>query len=345
MVSSSSPSPLVSIVLPVYNVAQSIEETINSLLAQTLTDFELLVLDDCSTDDTAARVQAMQDPRLHFIQNERNLGRAGTDNAAVPHIRGEFVAKMDGDDLCHPERLARQVAFLRVNPDVNVVGSWMQNFGASSYLNRYPVTPEQTQVLTLFTLPVGNPSVMLRASLLREDGMRYDASLRQTEDYDFFGRYVRVLRVAALPQALVRYRVPQATTKASILSERATVADEVRARLLRAWGLAPTDRELHIHNTIAMPERPLGSVRLEEVENWLRKLIVFNDERPWFNTQALRRGLGERWFEVCYTHVRHTGWRGWRAYHQSPLAGAWHPRLWQQLKLMGQAGRALVGGA
>ena len=104
--------PYVSVILPAYNVELYIEDAISSILEQTLVDFELLVVDDCSTDNTAAKVQAIRDQRLRFIQNSRNLGRAGADNAAIPHVRGKFIAKMDGDDLCHPERLAKQVKCL-----------------------------------------------------------------------------------------------------------------------------------------------------------------------------------------------------------------------------------------
>jgi glycosyltransferase involved in cell wall biosynthesis len=330
--------PCVTVVLPVYNVALYIEATIASILEQTFTDFELLVLDDCSTDDTAARVQSIRDPRLRFIQNPRNLGRAGTDNAALPHVRGQFIAKMDGDDLCHPERLARQVAFLESNPDVNVVGAWIQNFGASTYLNRYPVSPAAAQVLTLFTLATGNPAVMLRTSLFWDQGLAYDNALRQTEDYDFFARYVRELRVVSLPKALIQYRVLpyNNAAKTNILAERATVSDEVRARLLTDWGLIYSARELQVYNTIATLERPLGDVSLAEVEAWLQRLIQFNDEQPLFEPTALRQGLGERWFEVCYTHSQ-PRLGSILKFKRSPLARYFSPSGRQWLKFLAKA--------
>ena len=295
--------PQVSVILPVYNVAPHIEATINSLLTQTLRDFELLVLDDCSTDDTAAIVErlAVTDARLRFFRNPHNLGRAGTDNVALTYATGEFIAKMDGDDICHPERLARQVAYLAQHPDINVVGSWMQNFGASDYLNRYPAGSADAQVLTLFTLPTGNPSVMLRATLFRKQGMQYDETLRQSEDYDFFARYLRQLRIHTLPEALIRYRVPPDSGKKHILTKRATVADEVRERLMREWGVACSARELYVHQVISML-RPETPVPLAEVEAWLRKLLHHNETHPLFEPEALRRGLGERWFEACYTY-------------------------------------------
>ena len=294
----------VSVVLPVHNVEAFIQDAIESLLRQTFQDFELLVLDDCSTDATVERIRAIQDDRIRLILNSRNIGRAGTDNAALKHVRGEYIAKMDGDDLCHPKRLARQVAYLDDHPDINVVGSFMQNFGASTYLNCYPVAPADAQVLTLFTLPTGNPSAMLRASLFREQGLRYDATLRQTEDYDFCARYIRQLRIATIPEPLVRYRVSPNVQKKDILSERATVSDVVREALLRQWQLPFTARELTVYNTIAMLKRPLRDITLKEVEAWLQKLVHHNETAPLFEPAALRRGVGERWFEVCYTHMQ-----------------------------------------
>lgn len=323
--------PKVSVVLPVYNVAAHIEATIASILGQTFTDFELLVLDDCSTDDTAARVQALADPRLRFIQNARNLGRAGTDNAALAYVRGEYLAKMDGDDLCHPERLARQVAYLDAHAEVNVVGSWMQNFGASTYLNRYPTSPTAARVLTLFTLPTGNPSVMLRTNLFREQDLSYNAALRQSEDYDFFARYIGQLVVATLPAALIRYRVPPDAVKTTILTERATVADEVREQLLRDWGVSFSARELQLHQALSMLGQARGNLHLAEIDNWLRKLLAHNDTHPLFEVVALRRGLGERWFEACYTHPqRRLG--GVRQFGQSPLAAYFVPTARQRLR-------------
>lgn len=328
----------VSIVLPVYNVEGFIQDTIESLLRQTFQDFELLVLDDCSSDATVERVRAMHDDRIRLILNPRNIGRAGTDNAALKHVRGEYIAKMDGDDLCHPTRLARQVAYLDAHPDINMVGCFMQNFGASTYLNRYPTTPADAQVLTLFTLPMGNPSAMLRTSLFREQGLRYDATLRQTEDYDFCARYIRQLRIATIPKPLVQYRVPPSVRKKDILSERAIVSDVVREELLRRWQLPFTARDLAVYNTIAILERPVQDITLKEVEAWLQKMVHHNETTPLFESAALQRGVGERWFEVCYTHMQ-PRLKNIRTYFDSPLAAYAPASARQQMLLLLRAVR------
>jgi glycosyltransferase involved in cell wall biosynthesis len=323
----------VSVVLPVYNVAAHIEETLNSLLNQTFQSFEILVFDDCSTDNTVDVVRRFTDPRIHVIVNEHNLGRAGTDNSAIRYVKGEYIAKMDGDDICHPERLAKQVAILEQRPEINVVGSWMQNFGDSDYLNRYPEHPADAQALTLFTLPTGNPSVMMRASLFQEQGMYYNAQLRQTEDFDFFARYLPQLRIYTVQAPLIQYRVPPNRHKKNILTERASVADTVRAELLTAWGIAYTEQELVLHNALAMLAAPMGfDVTLGAVDAWLQKLLAHNTNTLWFDTAALARCLGQRWFEACYTFAP-ARLQGAIQFYRSPLSKTWQPTAKQHLKL------------
>ena len=331
-------TPCVSVVLPVYNVAPYIEATIASILTQTFTDFELLVLDDCSTDDTVDKVQSIRDPRLRLMRNPHNLGRAGTDNAALAYVRGQYIAKMDGDDLCHPERLAQQVDYLDAHPEVNIVGSFMQNFGASTYLNRYPTQPADTQVLTLFTLPTGNPSVMMRTNLFKDLGMHYDASLRQTEDYEFCARYLDELVIATIPRALVQYRVLPKVVKQEILAERARVAEQVQAQLFARWQLPVSAREQHIHSVVSLLDIPLGDLTLAEIEQWLCRLLAHNEQHPRFDPIALRQGLGKRWFEVCYTYPQ-PFFASWRHFNQSQLAAYYPLTTKQRLKMWAKSMR------
>jgi glycosyltransferase involved in cell wall biosynthesis len=326
----------VSVVLPVYNVAAYIKDTIESLLCQTFKDFELLILDDCSTDNTVAQIRSFTDPRIRLILNPHNMGRAGTDNAALAYVRGEYLAKMDGDDICHPERLAQQVAYLDQHPEVNIVGSFMQNFGASTYLNRYPALPADTRVLTLFTLPTGNPSIMMRASLFLQDGMRYDATLRQTEDYDFCARYIRQLQIATLQEPLIQYRVPLDAHKKDILKERADVSGLVRKQLLRQWGMKFSEREFAAYNFTAMLNCPSQDISLAEIAACLEKIIEYNEKVPLFDKDALERGVGQRWFEACYRYNQlHKG--NATNYYQSslsryaPISIRQHIKLWLQI--------------
>ncbi|WP_048825644.1 glycosyltransferase family 2 protein [Hymenobacter sp. DG25B] len=312
-------TPKVSVLLPVYNVSPFIHDTIKSLLNQSFSDFEIIVIDDLSTDNTVDIIKSIIDNRIKLIINKKNLGRAGSDMVGLQHVQGKYIAKMDGDDICRPDRLSLQVNFLDSHPEINIVGSWMQNFGASTFCNRYPEHPEDTQVLTLFTLPTGNPSVMMRSSLFREEGMYYDVSLRQTEDYDFFVRYIKEIKLHNIQDSLIKYRVPEEKQKLSILSERSSVSDDVRSAFLKSWNFPADNKALYIFNLVSMLNKPLNNLTHSDVEQWLISIIFHNSVFPIFHPQALKRGISQRWFEFCYNYPLPFA-RNWSIYKKSTLS-------------------------
>ncbi|PJJ58991.1 glycosyltransferase family 2 protein [Hymenobacter chitinivorans] len=317
-------SPRVSVLVPVYNVEAYIQETLRSLLRQTYQDFEIVVVNDRSTDRTAERIAELNDPRIRLVTNKVNLGRAGTDNYGMTLVRGELVAKMDGDDLCHPERLARQVAFLDAHPEVDIVGSWVQCFGAGQMLFEYPTQPADTRAMMVFNMTIGNPSVMLRTSLWTEKGLRYDDQLRQTEDYDFFGRYLPQLTIANLPEALVQYRVLAHNVRPAVYEERLKVANQIRERLLSTFGVPYSARELHLHNTISHHPFQLGDITLAEVHDWLWKIYTSNEHSRFADSAAMLRAVAERWFLTCYLNPDRSH-NSWREYYRQPLARHYKP--------------------
>ena len=119
--------PRLSVILPVYNGSAFLAEAMESVLNQTFRDFELLVIDDASTDGSAAVAEQFGDPRVRVIRQEANRRLPATLNHGLDLARGEWVARMDADDICHPQRFARQVAFLEAHPDHGVVGSWSED--------------------------------------------------------------------------------------------------------------------------------------------------------------------------------------------------------------------------
>ena len=117
--------PQVSVIMTVYNGEKFLAEAIESILAQTFTDFELLIVDDGSTDESAARIKAIaqRDKRIHFVQLGENVGMADARNCGIAAATGEYIAIMDCDDVSLPERLEKQVAFLRANPEIGALGA------------------------------------------------------------------------------------------------------------------------------------------------------------------------------------------------------------------------------
>ena len=200
--------PRITVAMPAHNAAPYISEAVDSILGQTCRDFELLVVDDGSTDDTARRVETYADRRIRLIRLGSNQGRAAARNAALEEARGAYLAWMDADDIAMPRRLEKQAAFLEAHPDVDVCGGWLQYFHQSEALERFPATPEEVRAATVFGAAVVNGCSMLRLEVLRAHGLRFDLALERAEDFAFWADMLLGARrrAANLPEVLLRYR-------------------------------------------------------------------------------------------------------------------------------------------
>ncbi|MBA3345742.1 MAG: glycosyltransferase [Gemmatimonadales bacterium] len=202
---------LVTVVMAAYNVGPFVTDAIRSVLSQTYVAFELLVIDDGSTDDTGDRVAGIRDPRLRLIQ-QANAGLSAARNTGIAHGTGELIAFIDGDDVWLPDKLARQVAYLRAHPEADLTFAWSRivdeggrDTGRTSARVSGVVSFERLFALNV----VGNGSaVVLRRDVLDRAGT-FDEQLRAEEDHDVWLR-VSLLRpdnVHCVPEVLSLYRM------------------------------------------------------------------------------------------------------------------------------------------
>src|SRR5262249_23770783 len=178
-------SPKVTAVIPVYNREKYVRDAIDSILAQTFTDFELLVIDDGSTDKSRDVVCSYRDPRVRLVCNETNEGIPKTRNKGIHLARGEYLAFLDSDDWACPERFAKQVEFLDRHPEYAVVSAWIEwadEAGRSlKRVKRKPVLPDEIAALRLFQSGIENSASMARTAVLREFEHREEYDL--SEDF------------------------------------------------------------------------------------------------------------------------------------------------------------------
>ncbi len=202
--------PELSVVMSVYNGARYLRECLDGVLEQSFRDFEFVIVDDGSDDETPGILAACarSDPRVRILRQE-NAGVAAALARGCGEARGGLIARIDADDIPLPGRFERQVAFLESNPDVGVLGTGLEVIDAEGRLgSRVQLAighPEACWQL-LFRPPVGHPTVMLRRSLLEQVG-GYDPAFDRAEDYELWTRMVATTRFANLPDALVRYRI------------------------------------------------------------------------------------------------------------------------------------------
>lgn len=205
-------APPLSVAMSVYNGERFLAEAIDSVLGQTFGDFELLVLDDGSTDGTAAILHdyTQRDSRVRPIIRE-NRGLVASLNQLLAEARAPIVARMDADDICRPDRFAAQIAFLAANPDHGVVGCWSEDMDehGAPYFNdaaEHPITDAEFQHNVRTSGPLlCHPSVMYRRDLVLAAG-GYHAAFRHCEDFDLWLRLASATRIANIPQRMIRYR-------------------------------------------------------------------------------------------------------------------------------------------
>ena len=291
--------PRVSVVMAVHDGARWVREGVGSLLAQTFADFELLVVDDGSTDDTAERLREIRDPRLRVLRNGRNLGLAASLNRGIAEARGELVARQDVDDRSAPHRLARQVAFMDAHPDVALVGCWYTEIdadGAPLAAHRLPT--EHADILWALHLysPFVHSAVLWRRVPVRDAVGGYDERLAYSMDFDLWRRIADRFPVANLPEPLLDLRVHD-TSMTATYGERASEGRRLRAQRaahVLAWpaddALARFDR---LFALLHGPVRPRSTGHLvRDVRDLLRLHAAFVRERGIAAAVAARQRAG-----------------------------------------------------
>lgn len=201
-------SPKISVLMPVYNGERYLQEAVESILAQTFTDLELIIVDDGSTDHTSEILTRFQDPRVRLVRNENNQGIVKSRNIGLKAARGEYIACMDADDVSLPRRFAKQVEFLDSHPEVGVMGTGVLVMDSSGLrtLRRQIITEHQVMRWGLcFFTPIMHSTVMMRRKVAEEAG-GYRQEMVLAEDYDLWRRLSDVTRLANLPDELVFLR-------------------------------------------------------------------------------------------------------------------------------------------
>jgi GT2 family glycosyltransferase len=302
-------TPAVTVLMPVYNGGPFLRPAIDSVLGQTFGDFELLVIDDASTDDSCEAVRAAADPRVRLVRNERNLGQTRTLNRGLELARGRYVARLDQDDVSLPRRLERQVATLEARPDLTVVGTWGYYMDATG---RRRIGATRRRVLdrgdflgglALGECPLWHISVTFRRDAIRDLG-GYDPAFGPAEDYELWTRVGRTGgRAIVLPEFHCVYRLHG--MQQSVTSATAQRRSIVRAHEAFLDGLCTPARLPDVGRLLRIEDGfwtacPTRAERAEVVreargafENLARRHALSAEERRSLRSTVRRRvGLG-----------------------------------------------------
>jgi glycosyltransferase involved in cell wall biosynthesis len=225
-------TPKVSVILPVFNGEKYIREAIESILTQSFYDFELIILNDGSTDHSDEIISSFSDSRIVFIRSHQNIGLIATLNQGIQAARGTYLARMDADDISLPHRLQAQVDFLDMHPEIGVVGGGYLPIdsdglpvSAPKFWPEYPVT---TKWLLLVCNPVCHPSTMIRSDLIRQVG-GYQIGFSHAEDYELWTRLALHTGICSIQDTLLLYRVtPSERVSTDHFKEQVEITIQIR---------------------------------------------------------------------------------------------------------------------
>lgn len=263
------------VLMPTYNCCKYLQESIDSVLNQTYSDFDFYIYDDCSTDDTQELIKTYTDNRVFYLKNSKNLGIAKTLNLGLEKLlpNYEYIARMDADDWAFPERFQKQIEFLEQNKSITLCGTqgfWLTNISETPMSGwQYPTDNNYLKLYLLFGASFGHSSVILRSDSFILKGLRYNEDVKTCEDWDLWIRVSKSSKVYNLPDFLMKYRIVTTSNHRSAenknlhLKERSTIL----SNYWKAFDIDLTPEQVFEYYYDSLP------VVAENFEPKLRKLI------------------------------------------------------------------------
>jgi len=290
--------PKVTVFMPVHNRDAFVAESIQSILDQSFTDFELLVIDDGSTDRSAEVIASIDDPRIRLVHNEGNLGIPRTRNRGLELARGEYIALLDSDDLAYPSRLELQVKFLDRNPETAAVGGWAHRVSRTgeprSSITR-PTKPRDIRARIPFVSCFKNPTMMARTAVMQE--FRYHEEFTFCQDIELWARISRKYPLANLPRYLILYRLGGDSHQDDSLAGRLKM--RVAEAQLNDLGMDHDADDLRRHHRLRNLSRFKPDLEyIDWCEKWLLALIATNDKNHCYPEPEFAVAAAERWYRL-----------------------------------------------
>lgn len=199
--------PQVSVLMPIYKTSpEHLKKAIESVLNQTFTDFEFLILDDCPNDNREDIVKSFKDHRINYLKNDKNSGITSSRNKLIELAKGEYLAVMDHDDISLPERFEEQVKILNTHPEVGVVGCWVERF-PNIKIAKYPENNKDIERYLMQGCAVAHTAAMIRKSVLIDNNIGYEEEFSPSEDYRLWCILIGKTQFYNIQKVLMKYRI------------------------------------------------------------------------------------------------------------------------------------------
>lgn len=326
-------TPAITVLMTVHNGRAYLAESVESILAQTCRDFELLIINDGSTDNSLELLRGYTDARIRLVDQQPNRGIHDTLNRGLREARGRYIAIMDQDDISMPTRLELLLARMEAQPELALCGSTIETFGD------HPVKPwvkyfepDALKVALLFENPICHPSVMLRRSLLEAHGLEYPP-VPYAEEYSLWVTLARVSRLANLPESLLRYRAHPKQVSRSRNEIQCASTHGVMVEQLARMGVTATAQDIILHKMLGGVFNPLpGYAR--RLERWADRLAAANRATAIYPEAEFSRQLTARLEYVIRLNRDQLRALSW------PRRLAWRLAVWRDFRLAARVNSA-----
>jgi glycosyltransferase involved in cell wall biosynthesis len=309
----------VTVLMPVHNGEKDLREAIESILRQTHRAFEFLIINDGSTDRSVEIIQSYRDPRIRVVHNDKNLGLILTLNKGMALAGGEYIVRMDCDDVSLPGRIQKQVHYMDKNPEVGISGTWVQMMGAGKRTIRYPIEHDSIRCNLLFYSPLAHPSVILRKDMMERHGLSYDTSYARAEDYELWVRAGKFVKLGNLGEPLLNYRVRLGLRHMMLGHEQLETSARIRRNQLRTFGIDFEERDVQVHEAVSRCVEAGGEEFYQEADAWLTRLKRHNDKTQVYPPEKFEEAIASSWLSLCNAGTEN-GWRCLANYWRSKLA-------------------------
>jgi glycosyltransferase involved in cell wall biosynthesis len=291
-------NPKISVVMPIYNRREFLEEAIQSILNQSYVDFEFIIINDGSTDNSKSVVSQFEDNRIVYVENQKNIGVSASANKGIRLAKGEYIARMDSDDISLPDRLEAQLKFLEKNKEIALCGSWIRTFGeGKTCIMRVPKDHDIIKCYMLFSNVIWQPTIMVRKNILLDNNFYYNPEYVNGEDYDLWARILKRYKVANLEKVLLCYRIHSNQTVKIFNKAQIENSGKIRLNQLKDIEIF-SESENNLHNKICELDFKPSVYFLNKSIFWLKKMKESNDSKKIYNNKIFSDVLIEKWFSV-----------------------------------------------
>jgi glycosyltransferase involved in cell wall biosynthesis len=289
----------ISVLLPVYNSQAFLKEAIESILSQSLKNFELIIINDGSTDNSESIIKSFMDSRIVYLKNPENIGLIKTLNKAIAIAKGNYLARMDADDVAMKDRLDLQLKAFQENKNRVVVSSdhFLLQGNKETYIKNHTQSDELKAIL-LFSPCFAHPTVMIKNIFVKEN-ISYNEKYTHTEDYKLWTDLAICGEFYNINTPLLKYR--SHPNQVSILNNsiQKQRSEEVRSLYLQKLGFVFSEEEFVTHNFIGNNVFINSIVELEKIEKWLLSLLNQNKKLKAFNQNQFQNIITKFWYDSC----------------------------------------------